>query len=85
MLITPSSVQKRDTVDVFRRRLERVIEMPVAQPTSCAFGGPDLDELFVTSAWKGLSATERAAQPLAGSLFRVRPGVRGVAPVPFGG
>ena len=66
-------------------RLERVVNTPVAQPTSCAFGGPDLDELFITSAWKGLSPAERAAQPLAGSLFRLRPGVRGVAPVQFAG
>jgi sugar lactone lactonase YvrE len=66
-------------------RLDRIIEMPVAQPTSCAFGGPDLDELFVTSAWKGLSAADRAAQPLAGSLFRLRPGIRGMASVPFAG
>jgi sugar lactone lactonase YvrE len=66
-------------------RLDRVIELPVAQPTSCAFGGPDLDELFVTSAWKGLSAADRAAQPLAGALFRLRPGVRGVPSVPFAG
>jgi sugar lactone lactonase YvrE len=66
-------------------RLDRVIEMPVAQPTSCAFGGQELDELFITSAWKGLSDAERAAQPVAGALFRLRPGVRGVPPVPFAG
>lgn len=65
-------------------RLDRVIALPVSQPTSCAFGGPDLDELFVTSAWKGLSAERRAAEPLAGSLFRIRPGVRGVLPFAFG-
>lgn len=61
-------------------RLDRVIPMPVSQPTSCAFGGPHLDELYVTSAWKGLSADARRAEPLAGALFRVRPGVRGVSP-----
>ena len=61
-------------------RLDRVIDMPVSQPTSCAFGGGDLDELYVTSAWKGLSADARRAEPLAGAVFRVRPGVRGVPP-----
>ena len=65
-------------------RLDRVIALPVSQPTSCAFGGPDLDQLFVTSAWKGLSAERRATEPLAGSLFRLRPGVRGVLPFAFG-
>lgn len=66
-------------------RLDRVVQLPVAQPTSCAFGGPNLDELFVTSAWKGLTAAERAGQPLAGALFRVRPGLRGVPSVLFAG
>lgn len=64
-------------------RLDRVITLPVSQPTSCAFGGPDLDELYVTSAWKGLSAEARRAQPFAGALFRMRPGVRGVPPSVF--
>jgi sugar lactone lactonase YvrE len=64
-------------------RLDRVIRLPVSRPTSCAFGGPDLDELYVTSAWKGLSADARRAEPLAGALFRVRPGVRGVLPAVY--
>jgi sugar lactone lactonase YvrE len=59
-------------------RLERVIQLPVSQPTSCAFGGAELDELYVTSAWEGLSDTDRRAQPLAGALFRIRTGIRGV-------
>ena len=65
-------------------RLDRVINLPVSQPTSCAFGGPDLDELFVTSAWERLSVAQRRAQPLAGALLRIRPGVRGVPPSVFG-
>lgn len=64
-------------------RLDRVIELPVTQPTSCAFGGPDMDELYVTSAWSELTARERRTQPLAGALFRVRPGVRGVRPAVY--
>lgn len=66
-------------------RLDQVIKLPVSQPTSCTFGGEDLDELYVTSAWEGLSVTERQAQPLAGALFRVRPGVRGTPPAFFVG
>jgi sugar lactone lactonase YvrE len=66
-------------------RLDRVINLPVSQPTSCTFGGEDLDELYVTSAWEGLSIKERQAQPLAGALFRVRPGVRGIPPAVFVG
>ncbi len=66
-------------------RLDRVIRLPVSQITSCAFGGDRLDELFVTSASDGLSAGERAAQPLAGAVFRLRPGVRGLPAATFAG
>ncbi len=65
-------------------RLERVISLPVSQPTSCAFGGPHLDELYVTSAWQGLNSSQREAQPLAGALFRIRPGVQGILPFVYG-
>ena len=64
-------------------RLDRTIDLPVSLPTSCAFGGDDLDELFVTSATEGLSAEEHVAQPLAGAVFRLRPGVRGLPPVHY--
>ncbi len=57
--------------------LDTVINMPATLVTKCAFGGPGLDELFITTAWIGLSEIERAAQPLAGGLFRFRPGVKG--------
>ena len=60
-------------------RLDRVIPMPATKVTKCAFGGRNLDELFITTASIGLSDTERAEQPLAGALFRIRPGVKGKA------
>ncbi|MBE7213454.1 MAG: SMP-30/gluconolactonase/LRE family protein, partial [Gluconacetobacter diazotrophicus] len=56
---------------------DRDVVLPVSQPTMCCFGGSDLDELFVTSATDKLDAAQRAHEPLAGSLFRFRPGVRG--------
>jgi sugar lactone lactonase YvrE len=59
------------------------IEFPVSQVTSCAFGGDDLSELYVTSARDGLSDHQLAEQPLAGALFRLRPGVRGQPPHSF--
>jgi sugar lactone lactonase YvrE len=65
-------------------RLDRVVELPVARPTSCAFGGPSFGELYVTSASTGLSADERTAQPLAGALFRIHTEVGGVAPFTYG-
>lgn len=55
--------------------VERTIDLPVIQPTNCAFGGPDLDVLFVTTASQDLQA-ERGA--LDGSLLALRVGVAGV-------
>lgn len=54
------------------------IKMPVQRPTSVAFGGEDLDILFITSASEGLSPSERFAQPFAGDLFTIEPGVSGL-------
>lgn len=48
------------------------IPVPVAQVTSCAFGGPDFQDLYITTANKYLSAEELAKQPLAGGLFVVK-------------
>ncbi|MCM0018363.1 MAG: SMP-30/gluconolactonase/LRE family protein [Tagaea sp.] len=59
-------------------RLDREIPMPVTQPTSCTFGGPDLATLYVTSATVRLTAEDKAKQPLAGALFALDVGVRGL-------
>ena len=59
-------------------RVDRVVPMPVEQPTSCAFGGPGLATLYVTSARSGLSDEHLARQPKAGGLFALDPGVRGL-------
>jgi sugar lactone lactonase YvrE len=57
---------------------DTVLPVPVSQPTSCAFGGPGLADLFITTANVGLSEAERAEQPLAGRLLRVHPGPIGL-------
>jgi sugar lactone lactonase YvrE len=57
--------------------LDTVVKLPVTLVTSCGFGGRNLDDLYITSAMDHLSPAERLAEPLAGSLFRCRPGVRG--------
>jgi xylono-1,5-lactonase len=61
------------------------IKVPVARPTSCAFGGLDLDRLYITSASTGLDQGSLEMQPNAGGLFIVTPGVRGLQDVPFAG
>lgn len=66
-------------------RIDRVIELPCGNITSCGFGGKDLETLYITTARQRLTDAELAAQPLAGSLFAVDPGVAGVAEPVFGG
>lgn len=66
-------------------RVDRVIELPVQKPTSCMFGGPDLATLYVTSAVWDLSGAALARQPLAGGLFAIDVGVRGLPEPRFAG
>jgi len=61
------------------------IEVPVQRPTSIAFGGPDLDRMYITSARVGLDETALAVQPYAGALFMVEAGIKGIAERPFAG
>lgn len=63
-------------------KVDRLLEMPVQNPTSCTFGGPDLDTLYITTASQRLKPEELARQPLAGALLAVKPGFRGL-PEPF--
>jgi sugar lactone lactonase YvrE len=58
--------------------IDRVIEMPVQRPTSCVFGGPELDKLFITSAIWDMGCDDLESQPHAGGIFVVDVGVRGV-------
>lgn len=57
-------------------KLDRALHLPVKKPTMCAFGGPQLDTLFVTSIRpQGIDLTD---QPLAGGVFALNPGVKGL-------
>lgn len=58
--------------------VEREIKIPAQCPTSCTFGGLNLDQLYVTSAGIGLDWMERVRQPEAGNLFRINVGIRGL-------
>ena len=62
-------------------KLDQVIAVPVPRPTSCAFGGPDLKTLFVTSATYELTAAQVELFPLSGSVFAIQGAGQGV-PVP---
>jgi sugar lactone lactonase YvrE len=65
--------------------LDAVIPMPVTNPTSLAFGGPDLRTLYVTSARHGMSSEQLAAEPEAGAVLALEPGVAGLPGNRFAG
>ncbi|TPM32832.1 SMP-30/gluconolactonase/LRE family protein [Mesorhizobium sp. B2-3-4] len=66
-------------------RLDRLVALPVSQPTSCAFGGDGLATLYVTTATQKLSDAERAQQPLAGALLALDVGVAGLPEPAYAG
>ncbi|GAA2423184.1 SMP-30/gluconolactonase/LRE family protein [Streptomyces mauvecolor] len=61
--------------------LDQVVELPVRRPTACAFGGPDLIDLYITTARAG----QAAPHPLAGSVLVVPGAGRGLPGTPFAG
>lgn len=66
-------------------RIDRVIDMPVPQVTSVAFGGDGLEQMFVTTARLGMSADQLREAPLSGGLFMIDAGVAGLPEVPYRG
>lgn len=65
--------------------IDQIIELPVWKPTCCAFGGPELDTLFITTSCLMTSNDQILAEPGSGGLFAIKPGVRGVIDQPFAG
>jgi L-arabinonolactonase len=67
-------------------QVDQVVEMPVEKPTKVAFGGPDLDVLYVTSIGARPTPGTERRQPLAGGIFALRvAGVRGLPQSRFAG
>ena len=62
--------------------LDRALKLPISKPSMCSFGGPALDELYVTSIVPAAPVSGFDAA-LDGALLRVRPGVQGLAEAPF--
>jgi sugar lactone lactonase YvrE len=62
--------------------LDRALKLPISKPSMCSFGGPGLDELYVTSIIPGAPVSGFDAA-LDGALLRLRPGVQGLAETPF--
>jgi L-arabinonolactonase len=66
-------------------KIDRIINVPVWKPTCCAFGGPDLDILFITTSRLMSSEDVLRQEPDSGGLFAAKPGNRGVIDAPFNG
>lgn len=59
------------------------LRLPVSRPTSCAFGGPKLCDLFVTTARFELDAHDLRSQPDAGKVLRIRNAAQGLPAARF--
>ena len=65
--------------------LEREIQVPTAFVSSCTFGGPGMDDLYITTGWEPLNDDEKVSQPFAGDLFKVSTGIKGLEEPKFSG
>jgi sugar lactone lactonase YvrE len=63
--------------------LREALRLPATQSTSCAFAGPGLNRLYVTTATEGWSDDQRRAQPAAGLVFRFETDATGRPAEPF--
>jgi sugar lactone lactonase YvrE len=65
--------------------LDLVVDVPGSRVTSCAFGGDDLGDLYITTHSALMTDDDRLADPHAGALYRCRPGVRGLPTFAYAG
>ncbi len=64
-------------------QLDTVVKVPASYTTSCCFGGPNLDHLYITTARSDLEGERLSKQPHAGSVWAIRPGVTGQPASPW--
>jgi sugar lactone lactonase YvrE len=65
-------------------KLLEQIPVPALQTSSCVFGGRDMNELYITSARKGMSEENLKKYPLSGGLFKVVTNLTGMSTFEFG-
>ena len=72
-------------ITVFNLKGERIykIKLPAKNITNCTFGGINKDEIFVTSALKGMKKNEIKKLSLSGSLFNIKTNIKGMISKPF--
>ncbi len=66
-------------------KLLKTIPFPALNVSSCAFGGSDLTDLYVTTARKGMDSDQLRRLPLSGGLFRLRTNIQGLPTFEFAG
>ena len=64
--------------------VDRVIELPVSNPTCVCLGGPELKTLYITTARKFLGRSVLRNEPLAGSVLSMEVDIPGLPEHPFG-
>ena len=65
--------------------IDREFTLPAELVTCLTFGGKQMDEVFITTAWWGFSKEKRATQPQAGDIFRMKVDVKGLEEHSFAG
>jgi len=73
-------------ISVFDRKGKKIhkIKLPAKNITNCTFGGPKNDDLYITSALKGLKNNDINKYSLSGSLFKVKTNSKGNISKSFG-
>jgi sugar lactone lactonase YvrE len=72
-------------ISVYNLKVKRSykIDLPAKNITNCTFGGLKNNELFITTALKGMKKNEIEKYKFSGSLFMIKTNVKGVKPKPF--
>ncbi|WP_404451890.1 SMP-30/gluconolactonase/LRE family protein [Virgibacillus necropolis] len=70
-------------VDPNLGKIVESITLPVSNVTSCAFGGANMQTLYITTAREGVESDKLKMEPLAGSLFSCQVGVQGLTSIPY--
>jgi len=66
-------------------KLVKEIPIPALNVTSCVFGGPDMTDLYVTTARKDMDPDQLWQYPLSGGLFRLQTNIHGMPTFEYGG
>lgn len=73
------------SISVFNQKGKKIykIKLPAKNVTNCAFGGANNNDLYITTALKGLKEIDKKKYNLSGSLFKVRTNSKGMTSKSF--